>query len=497
MARLRPILSTMVVGSLRRSQSAGKGYGPVILLLVIIPGLWSYFQTSISETAFFLQLAETKRANTLFLEIWSAWLILPLFLKSGGLDRAELTKLLRFPLTWVDLLIISLIDLLVNPFFLVVAALTGLSWAVPAAAPYPDSAKLGFLFFACGSVTTMLIIHDLGLIVSNSFRMQRVLLVLPFVLILLVWLLTMLGLDQPLLAAVLPFLPHKLLLESFVSDNHRAALLLGALALLAACAKIGAFAYLVRVLRRESGQNRNRGRRFKWRPLPKPGTPKAVLIHKNIIDAYHGVEPMLGWLFGLGCLDYLIRDQQVAAEAYWFAITLIVLCHINLAWNAFGHDGPGFARLRTYPLSAQNLMCTKNLAFALIVVLPILPLTLAAAFRFGFAALPCGLLQAANYVLLLLLWGNPVCLRLPAKRNFLSNKRANLPPLGNILFLVLTTLAVLLMGVITWRNGAAVSLIAQSLLFGLLHYIYSRSLPSVGRLFARQANRIEAALGRG
>ncbi|MDJ0842435.1 MAG: hypothetical protein QNK37_38390 [Acidobacteriota bacterium] len=477
MARLKPILANAVKGVRRRSVTSMRGMGPVLFLLLAFQ-MWPVFQADVQAAAFSIQLGESERAVRLFRYLFIGWLFLPMLLKSGGLDRAELLKLQRFPLRRRHYFIIGLVDVLANPLFLSLLVLTLAAYPIIAAAPASGTALISFGLFVWGAMMFMLLLHDLILIIANSPLWQRRLPLIPIPVAATVWLLQLPAL-APLIRRMSDLLPDRLLIKTLLGDTT-AAVVLFLLALVATFGMVLSFATLIRVLGRETGKDRKAGMDIKRRLIPAARTPAQALVRQSLIQIYSGFEPYLAWLVAAGNAAYLLTAPDAEGAALFMGLTLVSFCHTPLAWNQFGHDGGGFLRMLTWPVLGRDLMRTRNLGLALAASLPLFPIILAGGYRFGPVSLLCGLLHAVNLILCLLLQGNFLSLRKPARRFFLPSGHG-VPGMPNLLVAAGYGLFTFLWSLLAWRENPWQALILQFVLSLILSMLWRRSISRGGK----------------
>jgi hypothetical protein len=243
------------------------------------------------------------------------------------------------------------------------------------------------------------------------------------------------------------------------------------------------------------GTARRGGRRrplHRIRGLP---PPLGVTTRKELRYLSRSVDAVLG--YGLGALGavYLLISGTTTPAALVIVPVLIVLGEAAIPLNAFGLDGRGFDRYRLLPLSAREVLLSKNLAFLLLLLLQLSPLILVGALRFGPLLGAATLFGSLSYALASILIGNVVSSRSPVPREFLGmdalDQSGGLLPVISVMMIWGIPLGLALAAAPAGPTRIAA---AQLALLFLLVAVYFVALPRAARRCDANADEMSEAL---
>jgi hypothetical protein len=170
---------------------------------------------------------------------------------------------------------------------------------------------------------------------------------------------------------------------------------------LAVCAAIWSFQLMLNNV--EPAGSNKRSYLPLFRGKTGPLSAKDVRYFRRLFDPYLGLL-----VSAIGCF-YLVVAPVPTAEVFWITILVAVLPNAPLAFNAFGLDGAEAAnRYALLPLSGEEIIWSKNLAYSATVFIQLLPLLVLAAIRIGIGATLLGCVELLLLLLAYLSWGNLV-----------------------------------------------------------------------------------------
>ncbi|HKO99268.1 MAG TPA: hypothetical protein VJU86_19875 [Pyrinomonadaceae bacterium] len=209
---------------------------------------------------------------------------------------------------------------------------------------------------------------------------------------------------------------------------------------------------------------------------------------RKLLDVYLGVAAAI--LTGL----YLVVAEVPSASVFWSFIVVVFLCNAALPFNSFGLDnGRGMARYTLLPLSGQEILFAKNLAYLLIVLVQIVPLLFIAGWRLGSRASALGLVEAATIACAYLTWGNWMSVNHPLKMQFyrFANSGAALvDAMGGIIFGTIPGIVLIYL----WQGTGAGVVGMTALVVLLATILYFLSLQRYGGRFEEKREQVAAAL---
>ena len=450
--------------------------------LVLLGGLGvvRYIQ-QLPLTANQLARGETQRYQVLLLLVFLAWM-LPVMAESR---RSISTRdLLHLPLSTGELFSIRLASIFVSPVSWVLAA-GSLALVYPLSRSLnPIGGIVGLLLFVLLALFTSLTITH---VLSNAFA-RRIIFVVVIALsatLGLLWWLQRSTLTRP--PSYLSFwLPTKL--AAPVSSE----MLVSLAALAVMNAAVLFIAYWTFMPSVDTGR-KQRTQGFSLLSLIElPGAfggliKKDLRYSSRLLDVYLALPIVI--LVDL----YLMLGAEPSAFAFWVIAAILVLPCISLAFNCFGLDSPlGLDRYTLFPLSGREILLSKNLSFALLMLLLIGLILPLAIWKLGVVASLIGLMVFVLVGLAYVSIGNWLSVRQPFKMQFYRFASG-----GSMVDAVMGVIFGSLPGVIAihFLNNegyGAVWKIALLLLLYVLVYILSLSLSA--RAFDRQREVIRASV---
>jgi hypothetical protein len=116
---------------------------------------------------------------------------------------------------------------------------------------------------------------------------------------------------------------------------------------------------------------------------------------------------------------YLVVNPEPTASVVWASTIAILFPMMSLAFNSFGLDSPlGMDRYQLLPLSARELLITKNLAFGLIALLLFSLVGPLVVWKLGWVVTGVALLQLLLGLLAYFSFGNWMSIKQPFRMQF-------------------------------------------------------------------------------
>ena len=349
---------------------------------------------------------ETTRYQALLAVVFLAWLFPVL-----GESRRSITGrgLLHLPFTANDLFLIRVGSAFITPVsWTIVAGSLALCYPV-ALARHPVTGILAlFVFLLLGLFTSLTITHLL-----NS-ALARVLILGALVVVSAVAGLLWLENQTEFAATLMSLLPNGLTAAAAMSSTP-----LSSLAVLAGITAVVAFLALRTFRLTLQPRQNQRSQRFTFLSLIEiPGKfggllKKDLRYYSRLLDLYFALPIVL--LFNM----YLVGDTAPSPIIFFIIVGVLFLPCIALAFNSFGLDRPlGLDRYTLLPLSDQQKLFSKNLAFATIMMVlfvTILPLTF---WKLGTRTSLLGLIELIVVWLAYVSCGNWMSVSQPFKMQF-------------------------------------------------------------------------------
>lgn len=352
---------------------------------------------------------EVAQGNTALL----SWLLAGVFVACVSVcltsprDNRSLSQLRRLPLSISDLFAIRIALTLITPFsWLVLAGALAIVYPL-AQASRPFAGIIAAMFF-------IVLSWSMGLVLS-SLLTSRVWRRALFAGLLLggASAVYMLQGNRPRMLANFSG-PQSLVTQAATGKSPLASIaILFGLAALSLLAARWSFSRIV-----TSTTGRSSDRRAHSFLFHLPGRLSA-LAAKDFRYSLRLLDPYVGVLVSaLGCL-YLFVSAAPSVTAAMVAVLIIFVPNAPLAFNSFGLETrAGMDRYALLPARGTTIIRSKNLAFAMIAGLQLLPLILFSAWRLGLLTSLFALVEAASLAIAYLTWGNGMSVFLPSKTHF-------------------------------------------------------------------------------
>ena len=314
---------------------------------------------------------ETSRYQALLLVIFLVWMMPALAESRRSMSSRGL---LRFPLTAYELFLIRLGSLFFSPFAWIIGAVS-LALVYPLSrAEHPITGMVALLMFLLlGLFTGLTSTH----LLTNAF-MRKIAVVVLLILTAGIGFLSF-SKQTGVLRSLNGFLPHQLAASAAVSSTPlRTVAVLGAIMIVVVMISLWTFRSTL-----EPHQDRRRDRRAQTSAISGlvqfPGRfggllKKDLRYFSRLLDVYF-VLPFVV-LFNM----YLASSDAPSATAFWIMVPVLFLPCATIVFNSFGLDDPhGFDRYALLPLSGKEKLASKNLAFAVVMIVlfaTIVPLAL-------------------------------------------------------------------------------------------------------------------------
>jgi len=132
-----------------------------------------------------------------------------------------------------------------------------------------------------------------------------------------------------------------------------------------------------------------------------PISAKDLRYFTRLLDLYFGIL-----LSAMGCF-YLLFAESRSAEVFWIFILAVFFPNASVAFNCFGLDTrSGLKRYALAPLSGEEIVRSKNVAFLIMVSLQLVPLFLLGLWVLELGVMLLGFLVAMLVALAYMTWGN-------------------------------------------------------------------------------------------
>ncbi len=477
MDRITAILQCQWRAYWRRFRRAGnfKKNNVGVLVLVGGMGLIRYLQY-LPGTSAQLARGATPRYETLLTIVFLVWL-LPVMSESRRSISSR--ELLHFPLTLNDLFAIRLASVFFSPAtWVIVVCSLALGYPLAASAHPRVGAAALVLLLLLGLFTSLVITH----LLSNAL-MRKVSLAILFavsVALGLFWL--------KKISFLRFFLPASLAADAAVSSNAlRSLFILAGLSLLSL---LLSFWTLGLSLQPRHGRRSSRSAFFE--AVEFPGR-FGGLIKKDLGYSSRLFDLYLALPIVVFANMYVTSDPSPAPVVFWILIALVFLPCVSIAFNSFGLDTPlGLDRYTTFPLGGREILFSKNLTFAtlmLILFVASLPLSL---WQLGAGIGLLGFLELVILVLAYATYGNWLSVRQPFKMQFyrFASGGSAVDVLMGMIFCAVPS-ALTVYWLYQERYGALWKIVLLMLLF-LALYLFSLSRSA--RIFESQHERVRRAL---
>jgi len=132
-----------------------------------------------------------------------------------------------------------------------------------------------------------------------------------------------------------------------------------------------------------------------------PLCAKDLRYFTRLLDLYFGIL-----LSAMGCF-YLLFAESRSAEVFWIFILAVFFPNASVVFNCFGLDTrSGLKRYALAPLTGEEIVRSKNMAFLIMVSLQLVPLFLLGLWGLELGVMLLGLLEAMLLALAYMTWGN-------------------------------------------------------------------------------------------
>jgi len=168
----------------------------------------------------------------------------------------------------------------------------------------------------------------------------------------------------------------------------------------------------------ESGGTRRSQRFAVLRWVDFPGRFRGLLkkdlrYFMRLLDVYFTLPVVILFIY------YLVSTPEPSAAIFRVVVLILFLPCMSLADNLFGLDSPnGLDRYALFPLSGRDILLSKNLALAMVLIIlsgAIFPFAL---WRFGVGLTALGIVELLLVGLAYLSWGNWMSVRQPYRMQF-------------------------------------------------------------------------------
>ena len=480
MDRIAAILRFQWRAYWRRFRRAGNISANNVGVLVLFAGIavFRYLQ-QLPAIAAQLSRSETSRYETALTIVFVVWM-LPVL---GESSRSIMSRdLLHTPLTSIELFLIRLGSVFISPVtWVIVAASLTLCYPISKAS-HPGTGIVALLLFVLFSLAISLTIAH---VLSSGF-MRKLLVGALFVLSVVLggsWLLS-----GRILSAGPAWWPHKLAAQATVSSRPFGSL--AALALLT----IVAFGVSLWTFNGslEPGEARRSQRLTILGLVEFPGR-LGGLMKKDLRYFTRSLDLYLVLPIVIMLDIYLATAPDPSAPIFRAVLVFLFLPLFSLVSNCFGLDSPlGFDRYAPLPLSGRDILLSKNLAFASLVVLLFVAIFPFAFLRFDLGVIALGFIEVALMALAYLSWGNWMSVRDPYRMQFYRFSSGG-SPIDAIMGLIFGSLPGLLMAYLIYSEGyAAIWKIAMiTVVYVAAYYL---SITRSGRRFEERREEIRSAL---
>jgi hypothetical protein len=404
MDRLREILRCQWRAYWRRFARSGNlnAGNQGILLIVSFLALFKY--VSVLRVAS-VQLANgrTSMFESVLLGIFLAWLF-PLMSNSRLSVTTQALK--HLPLTPAQLLVVRSASLFIPPFsWLIVGGSLAIAYPL-LFAPNPLSGTVAAFLFIVFSWFFGLTITQL---LSVAFWRRIVLAAFVLAILTGAYLVKVRGWRY---SEAFPFMPATLVASAATGDMVWLQLLVLAISTaLAACTALWSFQLSLDHV--ESSALKKQTHFSIFRDKTGPLSAKDIRYFRRLFDPYLGLLSS-----ALGCL-YLVVADAPTGEVFWIFILIVFFPNASLTFNAFGLDNRSASdRYTLLPLSGQEIIWSKNRAYAATVLVQLFPLFALAVMRIGVGAALLGLIEVLLLTLGYLCWGNLVAVNHRVRMQF-------------------------------------------------------------------------------
>jgi hypothetical protein len=404
MARLVPILRCQWRAYWRRFARSGNlnAGNQGVLLIVSLLALYR-FTGALRPASGQLPNGKTSTLQVILFGIFFVWLF-PL-MSNARLSFAT-HSLKHLPLTSIDLFALRSASLFITPFsWLVIGASFAVVYPI-LFAPNPLSGVAALLLFIAFCWSFGLALAQL---LTISFWRQAVVLSIVLVTAIVLYLLKFRHWNY---LDAFEFFPATLVASAAVGDRVWPQLTV-LLALTALAVFAALWSYQLSLDNIEPGNSNRKTFLPLFRGKTGPLSAKDIRYFRRLFDPYLGL-----FVSCIGCF-YLLAAPVPTAEVFGTFIIVVVFPNASLAFNSFGLDNRQAAdRYSLLPLSGEEIILSKNIAYCATVGIQLLPLMVLAAIRIGISAVMLGFVETLLLLLGYLSWGNVVSINHRFKMQF-------------------------------------------------------------------------------
>lgn len=161
-------------------------------------------------------------------------------------------------------------------------------------------------------------------------------------------------------------------------------------------------------------------RQRSMKPLFGLPAPLGTATAKELRFLTRTLDALMGYVGGIGAAVWMILRPDHAPWVAALVMPAVVFNEMVIPLNSFGLDGQAVDRYRLLPLNDRQVILSKNLAYVLLVLIELGVAVLVAGFVLGPPfALGC-LVGTLSVCCLTMAWGNFVSVRSPAAREFFN-----------------------------------------------------------------------------
>ena len=382
-----------------RARSLTTGHQGITLVITVV--IFFKYLSLLGFAAVALALGETRLLRALLTGILLAWLFLPISTSPAGFP---FRRLLHLPLSLKDLFAIRISSLFITPYsWIVIAASFAICYPLAGAARPLPAITAAILLVTMSCLIGVALGHLLSM-AAWRWRLFALVTVSAITAHLLSW-------NDPARLLYAVTFPINLVADAALGRSPMFAVsLLLAFNLLALGVALWSFHLsLVSTAGRRSQRKRN---------SVLFGLPGAVgsLAAKDVCYFRTLLDPYLGLLASaIGCF-YLVGSGSPSALVAWTITVVVLLPNSPLAFDSFGFESPAtLDRYALMPATGATIVVAKNLAFAIVCTVQVMPILLLTSWRLGLAAGAVGLAVATSTGAAYLIWGNWMSLSLPAR----------------------------------------------------------------------------------
>jgi hypothetical protein len=477
MARSMTLLRYELVSYWRRAFSIRGKYdsSSIFLIIIIFAFFYAYFSI-LKSTAQALSVNNTQNLNLLLGVVFFVWL-LP---ASESLSLlAQRNKILFLPLKKIHFLTNHLLTIFLVPTSVFAAIITLAAIYPLAFAAHPFAAAAAFIFFVI--IAVFINFSFVSLLKNRIFRI-------------IAFLFCLISVSLFITGTIIfqfnnPYLPTEIFARIINGQSGFADFVLmffySLVALLSAVFSAG------RTLEVSSETNKKNG----FSVLDRFNLPVkyAGLLKKDIIYSWKLPDCYLSLLLTLACGVALIAFEGISFQMFNGFVVFAAMLSGSLAFNIFGLETlESIERYELLPLTAGEIIKTKNSAFASVVFTQTFFLFPLIFWRFGAVYFIVSMIKIASITLIYAAWGNVLSIKHPFKMYFYQfSFGGSLPDmLAGVLVISLTAI----FSEVFTAESLAAKLLVNILINLICIGLYSLSLNWSARALPSEWERIRLAI---